>query len=85
MTDRHRSASIASPSASDCLGRTCLKWGADGELTTFELSLVLERLALAAVPLSGVNPEEQPRRSRCWRFTTQIPSEQWVGRSVTLV
>ena len=50
MTDRHQSASIASPSASDCLGRTCLKWGADGELTAFDLSLVLERLAL-------VNPE----------------------------
>ncbi|MCP9784348.1 hypothetical protein KBY83_13680 [Cyanobium sp. WKJ7-Wakatipu] len=28
-----------------CLGRTCLKWGADGELTNQDLSLVLERLA----------------------------------------
>lgn len=30
---------------SSCLGRTCLKWGADGELTALDLSLVLERLA----------------------------------------
>ena len=28
-----------------CLGRTCLKWQADGELTPLDLRLVLERLA----------------------------------------
>jgi Arc/MetJ family transcription regulator len=28
-----------------CLGRTCLKWQADGELTALDLRLVLERLA----------------------------------------
>jgi len=28
-----------------CLGRTCLKWGADGELTSVDLILVVERLA----------------------------------------
>ena len=28
-----------------CLGRTCLKWSSDGELTSVDLSLVLERLA----------------------------------------
>ncbi|MGL6135008.1 MAG: hypothetical protein ACRC1L_12590 [Prochlorococcaceae cyanobacterium] len=28
-----------------CLGRTCLKWGADGQLTALDLDLVLERLA----------------------------------------
>ena len=33
------------PSPRDCLGRTCLKWTADGELTTLDLSLVLQRLA----------------------------------------
>lgn len=32
-------------SANSCLGRTCLKWGHDGELTSVDLSLVLERLA----------------------------------------
>lgn len=33
------------PTASDCLGRTCLKWGADGELTALDLRLVMQRLA----------------------------------------
>jgi len=28
-----------------CLGRTCLKWQPDGELTALDLQLVLERLA----------------------------------------
>ncbi len=28
-----------------CLGRTCLKWQPDGELTALDLRLVLERLA----------------------------------------
>jgi hypothetical protein len=31
--------------ASSCLGRTCLKWGVDGELTALDLALVMERLA----------------------------------------
>ena len=35
----------AASGAVDCLGRTCLKWGADGELTAQDLGLVLERLA----------------------------------------
>ncbi|MCP9861200.1 MULTISPECIES: hypothetical protein [unclassified Cyanobium] len=30
---------------SNCLGRTCLKWGVDGELTALDLDLVMERLA----------------------------------------
>jgi hypothetical protein len=40
MTD-----SIKTPIADDCLGRTCLKWGSDGELTALDLCLVMERLA----------------------------------------
>ncbi|MEB3276303.1 MAG: hypothetical protein VKM92_04975 [Cyanobacteriota bacterium] len=40
MTDSATTISI-----SDCLGRTCLKWGADGELTALDLALVMERLA----------------------------------------
>jgi hypothetical protein len=32
------------PGARDCLGRTCLKWGSDGELAALDLCLVLERL-----------------------------------------
>jgi hypothetical protein len=31
--------------ATSCLGRTCLKWQPDGELTALDLQLVLERLA----------------------------------------
>ncbi|CAK6690236.1 hypothetical protein [Synechococcus sp. CBW1107] len=31
--------------SSSCLGRTCLKWEADGDLTALDLKLVLERLA----------------------------------------
>jgi hypothetical protein len=44
--------SIASPiddskfSTNSCLGRTCLKWGADGELSAVDKQLVLQRLAL---------------------------------------
>lgn len=33
------------PSPSSCLGRTCLKWSSDGELTSLDLHLVMERLA----------------------------------------
>lgn len=32
--------------ASSCMGRTCLQWGADGELMAQDLELVIERLAL---------------------------------------
>lgn len=32
-------------SQSNCLGRTCLKWGTDGELSALDLSQVMERLA----------------------------------------
>ena len=28
-----------------CLGRTCMKWGVDGDLTALDLELVMERLA----------------------------------------
>ncbi len=42
------------PVASDCLGRTCLKWSADGELTSIDLHLVLERLAQVDQQVSGL-------------------------------
>ena len=35
------------PTQLTCLGRTCLKWQANGELTDLDLQLVLERLAQA--------------------------------------
>jgi hypothetical protein len=37
MTD-----ALQTPGASDCLGRTCMKWGSDGELAALDLCLVLE-------------------------------------------
>jgi hypothetical protein len=46
MTDSTKtSTTLMAPVADNCLGRTCLKWGEDGELTALDLSLVLERLA----------------------------------------
>lgn len=35
-----------------CLGRTCLKWGRDGELTSLDMEWVLERLAKVDVDLA---------------------------------
>ncbi|MCP9824837.1 MULTISPECIES: hypothetical protein [Synechococcales] len=35
-----------------CLGRTCLKWSSDGELTSVDLLLVMERLAQVDQELS---------------------------------
>lgn len=32
-------------SANSCLGRTCLKWSPDGELSPLDLALVMGRLA----------------------------------------
>jgi hypothetical protein len=47
---------------SSCLGRTCLKWRPDGELTSVDLSLVLERLAEVDQELTGSRdaPDAQP-------------------------
>ena len=47
----------------DCLGRTCLKWGADGELTQFDFSLVMQRLAQVdpeVMALQTTNPDAEP-------------------------
>jgi hypothetical protein len=55
--------SIPNSIVSDCLGRTCLKWGSDGELTDLDLSLVLERLAQVDRELAALrqdNVELQP-------------------------
>ena len=44
MTSANRTSANTRMAAS-CLGRTCLKWQADGELTPLDLRVVLERLA----------------------------------------
>lgn len=41
MLQRH------TPSGPDCLGRTCLQWQSNGELSDQDLSLVLQRLQAA--------------------------------------
>ncbi len=46
--------STQTPSAIDCLGRTCLKWTADGELTSLDLILVLNRLAQVDQEVTGL-------------------------------
>ena len=46
--------STQTPSAIDCLGRTCLKWTADGELTSLDLILVLNRLAQVDLEVTGL-------------------------------
>lgn len=51
------------PGPSDCLGRTCLKWGADGELTALDLSRVMERLAQVDQEVAALyqdTPDRQP-------------------------
>jgi hypothetical protein len=57
--------SSTSVHASTCLGRTCLKWGADGELTALDHQLVMERLAqvdrdVAALAEHSLNCEATP-------------------------
>jgi hypothetical protein len=53
------------PDREACLGRTCMKWSADGELTDLDFQLILERLgavdavlgdALAAAEQGGEAP-----------------------------
>jgi hypothetical protein len=49
--------SLQTPGASDCLGRTCLKWGSDGELADLDLCLVLERLARVDLEMAALRQE----------------------------
>jgi len=53
---------------STCLGRTCLKWSSDGELTALDLDLVLERLAqvdqeVTALRQASLSPQPCPSMS----------------------
>ena len=61
----------AAPVAADCLGRTCLKWSANGELTSIDLLLVLERLAQVDQQVSGLcldSLDSQPCRDHARLF-----------------
>lgn len=46
--------------ASTCLGRTCMKWGADGELTALDLNLVMERLAEVDRDVAALSKDSHP-------------------------
>jgi hypothetical protein len=39
--------------AETCLGRTCMKWGADGDLNPLDLELVMQRLAKVDLEVEG--------------------------------
>ena len=54
MADAIHAPRATAPVAPDCLGRTCMKWSADGELTSLDLLLVLERLARVDQELTGL-------------------------------
>ena len=44
-------------SGTTCLGRTCLQWSEDGELTSVDLLLVLERLAQVDQEVTGLRAD----------------------------
>lgn len=43
-------AQPADASRTTCLGRTCMKWTADGELSDHDFELIMKRLLQAEVP-----------------------------------
>lgn len=45
-----------------CLGRTCLKWGSDGELASLDMQRVLERLAQVDQDLAAALQPTSDRR-----------------------
>ena len=73
MTDSIQTPTAPAPVSTDwfgssCLGRTCLKWSADGELTALDLCLVLERLAqvdqeMTALRQESLSPQPCPSMS----------------------
>ena len=48
--------------SSNCLGRTCLKWGTDGELSALALSQVMERLAQVDQEVAALYQETRDRQ-----------------------
>lgn len=49
-----------SPGGDGCLGRTCMKWGADGELTDLDFQLILQRLGAVDAALGHELADEAP-------------------------
>lgn len=41
---------VVAPADGSCLGRTCLRWRADGELFADDMALVLQRLRAVEEP-----------------------------------
>ncbi len=46
------------PLGRSCLGRTCMKWSADGELAELDFQLVLERLGAVDAALGSLLAQE---------------------------
>lgn len=46
------------PPMASCLGRTCLKWQSNGELSDQDLNLVLERLQVAETMATSTSGQE---------------------------
>ncbi len=49
------------PRQTTCLGRTCMKWKADGELTDLDWQLILQRLMEVDAQAGGLRAE--PRQA----------------------
>jgi hypothetical protein len=64
MTDSSEPRPTTAPIARNCLGRTCLKWREDGELTAIDLGLVLAQLAQVDQQLTGT-PQEIRQNLPC--------------------
>ena len=91
MTDSTTTISIG-----NCLGRTCLKWGANGELTTNDLALVMERLAQvdgASPPCTSATGIDNPLprcaerclRHHCQKQGQQAPPREWSDGCAKLI
>ncbi|MEI7951929.1 MAG: hypothetical protein WCH37_04525 [Synechococcaceae cyanobacterium ELA182] len=57
MTDSLQTTTAAPVAMDWQLGRTCMKWRSDGELTAVDLCLVLERLAQVDQEMTALRQE----------------------------
>ena len=58
----------------NCLGRTCLKWGADGELSALDLRVVMQRLAQVDPEVMALQPTT-PDLSPVRRSAEGVPAK----------